>query len=234
MAPANIFLVTDAMATIGTDMTSFMLNGRTIHRKDGRLTLDDGTLAGADLDMISAVRFMRRTIGLDLDDALRMASLYPAEAIGQANRFGSFAKGAAADIVALSDDLDVRGRLDRRRAGFRGLRDKPVGPQLREQVEERPLGRLVVHEAEFAALGHVGHHLDRPAEVEVGMPGRGEAVEIGLLETVFRRPCRARSAARPPSAASSGWTFAVEADRLDAEPFWRGAATASSSGRCRH
>ena len=58
--PGNIFLVTDAMATIGTDMTSFTLNGRTIYRKDGRLTLADGTLAGADLDMISAVRFMHR------------------------------------------------------------------------------------------------------------------------------------------------------------------------------
>ena len=76
---------------------------------DGRLTLEDGTLAGADLDMISAVRFMHRTIGIDLGEALRMASLYPAEAVGQAHRLGRFSKGAAANIVALSDDLDVRG-----------------------------------------------------------------------------------------------------------------------------
>jgi N-acetylglucosamine-6-phosphate deacetylase len=107
--PGNIVLVTDAMATIGTDLTSFTLNGRTIHRKDGRLTLTDGTLAGADLDMISAVRFVRQTIGLGLDDALRMASLYPAEAIGQAGRLGSFVKGGAANVVALSDELDVSG-----------------------------------------------------------------------------------------------------------------------------
>ncbi|MER9235552.1 N-acetylglucosamine-6-phosphate deacetylase [Mesorhizobium sp. M0622] len=106
--PGRILLVTDAMATIGTDMTSFMLNGRTIHRKDGRLTLADGTLAGADLDMISAVRFVHRVVGLDLDEALRMASLYPAQAIGQSHRLGRFAKGTAADIVSLSDDLDVK------------------------------------------------------------------------------------------------------------------------------
>jgi N-acetylglucosamine-6-phosphate deacetylase len=97
------------MATIGTDMTSFTLNGRTIYRKDGRLTLEDGTLAGADLDMISAVRFMHREIGIDLGEALRMASLYPAQAIDQAGRLGSFAKGTAANIVALSDKLDVSG-----------------------------------------------------------------------------------------------------------------------------
>ncbi|TPI76435.1 N-acetylglucosamine-6-phosphate deacetylase [Mesorhizobium sp. B2-8-9] len=106
--PGKIVLVTDAMATIGTDMTSFTLNGRTIYRKDGSLRLADGTLAGADLDMISAVRYVHRIVGLELDEALRMASLYPAEAIGQAHRLGRFANGTAADIVGLSEGLDVR------------------------------------------------------------------------------------------------------------------------------
>ena len=106
--PGNIFLVTDAMAAIGTDMRSFTLNGRTIYRKDGRLTLADGTLAGADLDMISAVRFMCGVRGVDLRRALQMASLYPAQAIGQAGRLGRLTKGSAANIVALSDRLDIR------------------------------------------------------------------------------------------------------------------------------
>ncbi|TGV09010.1 N-acetylglucosamine-6-phosphate deacetylase [Mesorhizobium sp. M8A.F.Ca.ET.173.01.1.1] len=105
--PGRIVLVTDAMATIGTDMTSFTLNGRTIYRKDGSLRLADGTLAGADLDMLSAIRFMHRTVGLELSEALRMASLYPAQAIGQSHRLGRFANGTAADIVALSDDLGI-------------------------------------------------------------------------------------------------------------------------------
>lgn len=105
--PAKIFLVTDAMAPIGTPMTSFTLNGRTIFRKEGSLRLADGTLAGADLDMISAVRFMHRTIGLELGEALRMASLYPAEAVGQSNRLGRLARGARANIVALSGHLEI-------------------------------------------------------------------------------------------------------------------------------
>lgn len=107
--PAKIVLVTDAMAPIGTDMTSFTLNGRTIYRRDGSLRLADGTLAGADLDMISAVRFIHRVVGVELSEALRMASLYPAQAIGQSHRLGRFANGTAADIVALSDDLDIKG-----------------------------------------------------------------------------------------------------------------------------
>jgi N-acetylglucosamine-6-phosphate deacetylase len=55
------------------------------------------------------VRFMHRTIGLDLAEALRMASLYPAEAVGQSHRIGRFAKGTAADIVALTESIDVSG-----------------------------------------------------------------------------------------------------------------------------
>jgi N-acetylglucosamine-6-phosphate deacetylase len=105
--PAKIFLVTDAMSTIGTDITSFTLNGRRITRAGGRLTLDDGTLAGADLDMISAVRFVHRELGLSLDEALRMASLYPAESIRIDHHYGRLAPGYIANIVHLDEKLDV-------------------------------------------------------------------------------------------------------------------------------
>lgn len=106
--PGRIFLVTDAMATIGTDLSSFQLNGRTVHRTQGRLTLEDGTLAGADLDMISAVRLVHRQMGVDLSEALRMASLYPARSVGRADRIGRLGPGTAADAVALSPELQVR------------------------------------------------------------------------------------------------------------------------------
>jgi N-acetylglucosamine-6-phosphate deacetylase len=107
--PGRIFLVTDAMATIGTDMASFTLNGRTIFRKDGSLRLADGTLAGADLDMISAVRFMHEKIGLPIEEALRMATLYPARAVRAENHVGRLGAGTDASLVHLSDALAVQG-----------------------------------------------------------------------------------------------------------------------------
>ncbi len=106
--PGRIFLVTDAMSPIGTDMTGFTLNGREIFRKDGRLTLADGTLAGADIDMASCVRFMHEAVGLDLKEALRMASLYPAEAIGMTGRKGRLTHGHDADFATLDETLTVR------------------------------------------------------------------------------------------------------------------------------
>jgi N-acetylglucosamine-6-phosphate deacetylase len=106
--PGRVFLVTDAMSQTGTDLVSFTLNGRTVTRRDGALRIADGTLAGADLDMIDAVNFMVDTIGLDLDEAVRMASLYPAEAMGIASSHGHLLSGASASFVHLSDARQIR------------------------------------------------------------------------------------------------------------------------------
>ena len=105
--PARIFAVTDAMSTIGTDIKSFELNGRTIKRENGRLTLEDGTLAGADIDMISTVAYLYRKVGLSLDEAFRMVSLYPAQAIGLDHAKGRLEARMDADFVVLDDDLGV-------------------------------------------------------------------------------------------------------------------------------
>lgn len=105
--PGRIFLVTDAMSTIGTDDDGFELNGRRVYRREGRLTLADGTLAGADIDMLSCVRFMHARLGVPLSEALRMASTYPAQAIGHAQK-GGLRPGQDADFVLLSPDLDIR------------------------------------------------------------------------------------------------------------------------------
>ncbi|MGN6549614.1 MAG: N-acetylglucosamine-6-phosphate deacetylase [Pararhizobium sp.] len=116
--PGRIFLVTDAMATIGTDLASFTLNGRTVFRREGRLTLADGTLAGADIDMLAAVRLVHERLGLPLAEALRMAALYPAEAAGQTD-LGHLRPGARASFVHLTDDLAItRVVIDGRDAGI--------------------------------------------------------------------------------------------------------------------
>lgn len=106
--PGKIFLVTDAMSQTGTDIQTLTLNGRTITRANGALRLADGTLAGADLDMIDAVNFMVDTIGLEFDEVLRMASLYPADAMGISSTHGTLQRGAVGSFAHLSDDRRMR------------------------------------------------------------------------------------------------------------------------------
>jgi N-acetylglucosamine-6-phosphate deacetylase len=106
-APGEVFLVTDAMAPAGTDMTEFTLNGRVIHRQGGRLTLADGTLAGADLDFATAIRVMTDRVGVPLDRALAMATRIPARVAGVAA--GQLRAGDAADFVHLTPEMAVQG-----------------------------------------------------------------------------------------------------------------------------
>jgi len=103
----KVALVSDAMPTVGTDREHFDLMGTQIRLSGGRLISDNGTLAGAHLDMASAVRNAVTLAGLSLDDALRAASLVPARFLGLAPERGTLTAGARADIVALTPDLDV-------------------------------------------------------------------------------------------------------------------------------
>lgn len=103
----GIALVTDAMPTVGASTDHFQLMGRTITLKDGRLTSENGTLAGAHLDMASAVRNAVRLAGVPLEDALRAASLTPARFLGLDGERGIIRAGAYADLVALTPELEV-------------------------------------------------------------------------------------------------------------------------------
>ncbi|MCV2877709.1 N-acetylglucosamine-6-phosphate deacetylase [Sedimentimonas flavescens] len=102
--PGRLFLVSDAMAVAGSDATQFTLEGRLIRREGGRLTLEDGTLAGADLDLTTAIRVLVNDVGVSLPEALRAATSAPAAIIGQTNR-GQLAIGCKLDSVIRIDAL---------------------------------------------------------------------------------------------------------------------------------
>jgi N-acetylglucosamine-6-phosphate deacetylase len=106
--PEGLFLVSDAMAVAGTDLTAFQLNGRQILRQNGRLTLEDGTLAGADLTLPHAVAVLAG-LGVRLETALAMASARPARLIGVDDRLGHLTPGRNADMVHLGENGAILG-----------------------------------------------------------------------------------------------------------------------------
>ena len=100
-------LVTDAMPTVGAQDKSFVLNNETIHAVDGRLLNAAGSLAGSDLNMASAVQNAARFARIDWLEAVRMASLYPARALGLADRLGYIKPGYRASLAALNERREV-------------------------------------------------------------------------------------------------------------------------------
>lgn len=102
----RFMLVSDAMPSVGASMNSFVLNGRHITVADNKLVDEEGRLAGADLDMASAVRNAVRMLDLELVDALRMASANPAEFLTLRD-VGRIAPGQRANLALLDPDFNV-------------------------------------------------------------------------------------------------------------------------------
>ena len=91
----------------GTNATSFNLQGRKI-TVAGPICLDeDGRLAGSNIDMASCVRNAMKLLHLPLPEAVRMASLHPAEFLGIAHDTGRIRAGYRANLVLADDDLNV-------------------------------------------------------------------------------------------------------------------------------
>ena len=104
----RFMLVTDAMPSVGMSDKRFTIQGRPIRVVDGVCVDENGTLAGSDLDMASAVANAVRLAGLPLEEAARMAATYPAEFLGLAPDHGRIAVGGRADFVLLDADLTAR------------------------------------------------------------------------------------------------------------------------------
>ncbi len=103
----KMLLVTDAMPPVGSDDPEFILNGEAITIRDGVCQTAQGVLAGSALDMAGAVRNAVQLLGLPLDEAVRMASTYPADFLGLGASHGRIAAGYQADLVALDNDCRV-------------------------------------------------------------------------------------------------------------------------------
>lgn len=102
----KVFLVTDAMPPVGTNDQVFDFFDRQVSLSQGKLTSSTGELAGSVLDMATAVRNVHIHLKLPLDEAVRMASSYPANYINEKVR-GQLKIGQQADFVVLNDELSV-------------------------------------------------------------------------------------------------------------------------------
>jgi N-acetylglucosamine-6-phosphate deacetylase len=111
LLPGKLFLVTDATPPVGTSMTSFWIGGQEVFYQNGRCLSADGTLGGSALTMIAAVSNCVRHVGMELAEALRMASLYPAQAIG-VTHLGRIAPGYLANLVIFDRDFQLRGIVE--------------------------------------------------------------------------------------------------------------------------
>jgi N-acetylglucosamine-6-phosphate deacetylase len=106
----NVILVTDAMAAAGMPDGDYEIGGLPVSMSCGVARLKEaGNLAGSTLDMISAVRYLVREIGVSLEEASRMASANPARQLGIESITGTLEVGKAADFLLVNPSLELLG-----------------------------------------------------------------------------------------------------------------------------
>lgn len=105
--PRGIALVSDAMSPAAGGPDVFKLQGRRMTRVGNKLVAEDGTLAGAAITMRDAIDYVVHVLKVPLADALVMATLTPARLLRVDDRIGRLKPGLRADLVHLTDDLEV-------------------------------------------------------------------------------------------------------------------------------
>jgi len=103
----GVALVSDAMPPAAGGPDVYELQGRRMTRVGRKLIAEDGALAGAAITMRDAIDYVVKALGLPLAQALTMATLTPARLLGLDDRIGRIAPGYRADLVHLTDALDV-------------------------------------------------------------------------------------------------------------------------------
>jgi N-acetylglucosamine-6-phosphate deacetylase len=104
--PDKAVLITDATSATGMPDGHYRLGSIDLEVKDGRC-VTGGTLAGSVLTMDQAVRNVMKFANLDLSQALRTATLNPAQVAGIAGQRGTLAPGARADLIILNSRYEV-------------------------------------------------------------------------------------------------------------------------------
>jgi len=103
----RLILMSDAMMACGLPDGEYELGGQKVFVKNRAARLADGTLAGSTLTLDRAVYNMVHMVGVPLADAVRMATLNPARAIGMSRRKGSIEVGKDADLAIFDENMEV-------------------------------------------------------------------------------------------------------------------------------
>jgi N-acetylglucosamine-6-phosphate deacetylase len=104
--PGGVILVSDGTSATGMPDGKYRLGNFDVQVTGGVVRNFEGKLAGSALTLDRALRNIV-ALGIPLDEAVRMLTLYPAKLLGVESRKGSIAAGADADLVFLNSDLQI-------------------------------------------------------------------------------------------------------------------------------
>ena len=100
-------VISDSMRANGMpEGEPFDLGGQMVTVRGGKATLEDGTIAGSVTNLHQEVKNLV-SFGIPFPQAVKAATLIPAQVVGLDGEIGSIAPGKRADLVVLDNDLEI-------------------------------------------------------------------------------------------------------------------------------
>lgn len=103
----KIILITDCTRSSGMVDGEFDLGGQKIHLKDGKCTLEDGTIAGSALKLNMALKNFVNSTQIAIEEAIPFVTENPARYIGEFHQRGSLSSGKIADVIIMDDHFEI-------------------------------------------------------------------------------------------------------------------------------
>ena len=100
----KLFLISDALF-VGEKVTEFKWGEFDAFLQNGQYNNSEGNLAGATISLGDAVRNAVKEVGIPVQEAIEMATIRPAKAVGLADKIGRLALGYPAVFTVFDDDL---------------------------------------------------------------------------------------------------------------------------------
>ena len=105
----KVIFVSDTMMAAGLEDGMYELGGQPVIVKGNRATLEDGTLAGSNTNLMNCMKVAVQKMDVPLETAVRCAAVNPAKSIGIYDRYGSITPGKVANVVLLKkENLDIQ------------------------------------------------------------------------------------------------------------------------------
>ena len=103
----RVLVISDSMRANGLpEGEAFDLGGQMVTVRDGKATLEDGTIAGSVTNLHQEVKNLV-SFGIPFEQAVKAATLIPARSIGMEEEIGSIEEGKRADLLVLDEELNI-------------------------------------------------------------------------------------------------------------------------------
>ena len=106
----RVIFISDTMEAAGLEDGMYELGGQPVIVKGNRATLEDGTIAGSNTNLMKCMRTAVKQMGIPLEKAVKCAAVNPAKSIGIYDKYGSITPGKVANAVLLDQEtLEIKG-----------------------------------------------------------------------------------------------------------------------------